>query len=170
MYYHFQTPLLPWQRPSLLTLTVPACVQPCPAFVQRWGLILHYDRVQCIFKKKTGQKKTDQDLIFKTRSKSKKVLSCVLYHFATPNQILRSQERPLRLQEDFLETHKRLGISKPARALKILDLSGCIQGTFIMSKTTKTPLRNHQRPLRLQGWHLDDALENPGVGALLRQV
>ena len=113
---------------------------------------LHYDCVQCIFKKKTGQKKPDQDLIFKTRSKSKKVLFCVLDHFATPNQILRSQERPLRLQKDFLETDKRLGISKTARALKIdIDLPGCIQGTFIMSKTTKTPLRNHQRPLRLQG-------------------
>ena len=77
--------------------------------------------------KKTGQKKTDQDLIFKTRSKSKKVLFCVLDHFATPNQILRSQERPLRLQKDFLETDKRLGISKTARALKIdIDLPECI--------------------------------------------
>ena len=88
---------------------------------------LHYDSVQCIFKKKTGQKKPDQDLIFKTRSKSKKVLFCVLDHFATPNQILRSQECPLRLQEDFLETDKRLGISKTARALKTdIDLPECI--------------------------------------------
>ena len=79
------------------------------------------------FEKKTGQKKPAQDLIFKTRSKSKKVLFCVLDHFATPNQILRSQERPLRLQEDFLETDKRLGISKTARALKIdIDLPECI--------------------------------------------
>ena len=79
------------------------------------------------FEKKTGQKKPAQDLIFKTRSNSKKVLFCVLYHFATPKQILRSQERPLRLQKDFLETHKRLGISKPARALKIdIDLPECI--------------------------------------------
>jgi len=31
-------------------------------------------------------------------------------------------------------------------------------------------LRNLQRPLRLQGWHLDDALENPGVGRLSRRV
>ena len=84
---------------------------------------------------------------------------------------LRNQERPLRLQEDFLETHRRLGISQAARALKIdTDLPGCILGTSIMSKTTKTPLRNPQRPLRLQGWHLDDALENPGVGQLSMKV
>merc|ERR1719318_1465107 len=79
-------------------------------------------------KKKLGQKKPDQDLIFKTRSKSKKVLSCVLYHSATPNQILRSQERPPRLQEDPLETHKRLGTSKPAKAPKTdPDPPGCPQ-------------------------------------------
>ena len=29
-----------------------------------------------------------------------------------------------------------------------------------ISKTTKTPLRIFQRPLRFQGWHLDDSLEN----------
>jgi hypothetical protein len=79
------------------------------------------------FQQKNWAKKTDQDLIFKTQSKSKKVLFCVLYHFATPKQILRSQERLLRLQDDFLETDKRLGISKTARALKIdIDLPECI--------------------------------------------
>ena len=36
-----------------------------------------------------------------------------------------------------------------------------------MSKTTKTPLRNHQHPPRLHVRHLDDALENPGVGHTL---
>ena len=35
-----------------------------------------------------------------------------------------------------------------------------------MLKTTKIPLRNLQHPLRLQGWHLDDALEDPGIGQL----
>ena len=39
-----------------------------------------------------------------------------------------------------------------------------------MSTTTKTPPRNLKRPHRLQGWHLDDALENPGVGPLSRRV
>ena len=35
-----------------------------------------------------------------------------------------------------------------------------------MSKTTKTFLRNTQWPPRLQVSHLEDALENPGVGPL----
>ena len=39
-----------------------------------------------------------------------------------------------------------------------------------MSKPTKTSLKNHQHPLSFQGWYLDDALENPGVGALSRFV
>ena len=33
-------------------------------------------------------------------------------------------------------------------------------------KPPRLPLRNFQHPLRLHGWHLDDALENPGVGPL----
>ena len=37
-------------------------------------------------------------------------------------------------------------------------------------KTTQSPLRNHQCPLRLQGRHLNDALENPGDGQLSRRV
>ena len=77
---------------------------------------------------------------------------------------LRNHQRPLRLQEDFLETHRRLGISLAARGLKIdTELPRRILGTFIMSKTTKTPLRNLQRPLRLHGWRFNDALENQGV-------
>ena len=82
---------------------------------------------------------------------------------------LRNHQRRPRLQEDFLETHRRLGISQAARAMKIdTHLPGCILDTSSMSKTTKTPLRNHQRPFRLHGWHFDDVLENPGVGPLSR--
>ena len=145
----------------------------------RWWLwqLLHNSRtvpsalwkVQCIFLKKTGQKKTTQDLILESRSEKKKVYLWVWDHFAMTRKIHRSQERPLRLQEDFLETHRRFGTSQAARALKIdTDLPGCILGTSIRSKNTKTPLRNHKRPHRLHGWHLDDALENPGVGPLSR--
>ena len=69
---------------------------------------------------------------------------------------LRNHQRRPRLQEDFLETHRRLGISQAARAMKIdTHLPGCILDTSSMSKTTKTPLRNHQRPLRIH----EDVLE-----------
>ena len=34
----------------------------------------------------------------------------------------------------------------------------------------KTPPRNYQCPLRLHGWHLDETLENLGVGPLSRKV
>ena len=45
------------------------------------------------------------------------------------------------------------------RDLKIdTELPSCILGASLMSKTTKTPLRNLQRPLRLH----DDALETHG--------
>ena len=109
-------------------------------------------RTMEVLPKKTGQKKPTQELILESRSEKKKVYFWVLDHFPMTKPIHRSQERPLRLQEDFLETHRRLGISQAARALKIdTDLPGCILGTSIMSKTTKTPLRNPQRPLRLQG-------------------
>ena len=38
-----------------------------------------------------------------------------------------------------------------------------------MSNVIKIPHRNHQHPLRLHGWHLDDALENQGVGPISRK-
>ena len=57
------------------------------------------------------------------------------------------------------------------RNLKInMKLPKCILGASNMSKTTKTPLRNLQCPHRLQGWYLDDVLENPGVGPLSKRV
>ena len=74
-------------------------------------------KVQCIFLKKTGQKKTDQDLIFESRSENKKVYFWVLDHFPMTNQIHRSQERPLRLQEDSLETLTRNSVNMPLGAL-----------------------------------------------------
>ena len=109
-------------------------------------------RSNVFFVEKKWAKKPTQELILESWSETKKVYFWVLDHFPMTKPIHRSQERPLRLQEDFLETHRRLGISQAARALKIdTDLPGCILGTSIMSKTTKTPLRNPQRPLRLQG-------------------
>ena len=42
-------------------------------------------------------------------------------------------------------------------------------GASIMLKPTKTPLRNLQRPPRLQRWHLEDALDFPQVGPLFRR-
>ena len=55
------------------------------------------------------------------------------------------------------------------RDLKIdMHLPWCILEASTISKTTNTPLRNLQRPHRLQRWHLDDALENPGVGPVSR--
>ena len=80
-----------------------------------------------------------------------------------------SQEPPasLRLHDDALETHGRCSTSQEGRDLKIdIELAWCILETSTMSKITKTPLRNRQCPLRLQGWHLGDALENTGVGRL----
>ena len=67
--------------------------------------------------KKTGQKNTDQDLIFESRSENKKVYFWVLDHFPMTNQIHRSQERPLRLQEDSLETLTRNSVNMPLGAL-----------------------------------------------------
>ena len=58
-----------------------------------------------------------------------------------------------------------------SRYLKIyMWLPSCILGASVMSKTTKTPLRNHQHLLRIQGWHLDDTLEKLGLGPLSRSV
>ena len=62
------------------------------------------------FEKKMGKKQT-QELILESRSEKKKVYFWVLDHFPMTKPIHRSQEQPLRLQEDFLETHRRLGIS-----------------------------------------------------------
>ena len=83
---------------------------------------------------------------------------------------LRNLQRPFRLHDDALETHRRWSISQEGRDKKIdMQLPWCILQASIMSKTVKNPLRNHQRPLRLQGWHFDDALENPGVRPLSGQ-
>ena len=69
---------------------------------------------------------------------------------------LRNLQRPLRLQEDGLKTHRRWSTFQEGRDLKIyIQLPWCIFEESTMSKTTKTPLRNLQCPLRLH----DDALE-----------
>ena len=69
---------------------------------------------------------------------------------------LRNLQRPLRLHDDALETCRRWSTFQIGRDLKIyMQLPLCALGSSIMSKATKTPLRNLQCPLRLH----DDALE-----------
>jgi hypothetical protein len=63
------------------------------------------------FFEKNLAKKTDQDLVFESWSENKKVYFWVLDHFPMTNQIHRSQERPLRLQEDSLETLTRNSVN-----------------------------------------------------------
>ena len=73
--------------------------------------------------------------------------------------------------DDALENQRVGPLSWKADIWKLifsfLDVS---LGKSIMSKTTKTHLRNHQCPLRLHKWHMDDALENPGVQPFPRKV
>ena len=66
---------------------------------------------------------------------------------------LKNLQRPLRLHDDALETHRRWSTFQIGKDLKIyMQLPWCVLGSSIMSKTTKTPLRNLQYPLRLLGW------------------
>ena len=69
----------------------------------------------------------------------------------TTNTPLRNLQRPLRLYDDTMETHRRWSTSQEHRGMKIdMYLPWCILEKFHMSKTTKTPLRNLQHPLRHQ--------------------